>query len=425
MEASPNSRMSLDFSIPLDIKILIMKALDNLDHLDALSYSCRSFYSIRSSELWDKIQLFVIRKNTTPSMNAFLRIRRFKKGKNDSQLVDITPSRRHEEDEEPGVYLANRLSIRKTIRWFSKKIFKYYRKDAQDESSERYPIQPSSNEIRRLEDALLEFWFHLETLYEPSFSVAYDYGEPGLAYRLKRWALGADKDVCFVQPDVPVQMAIHESIQALLRPFVWRYRGESYECIRPSQSQMEIMCPSEYHKFGMPNNLMIMLGLSGVQEFLESAWRVQISIMNRSHDHAEDYCTGHGIGSDGAGLEHFTKLFDELQRKYKADLSSRPLWNGNSQTDKSYVYKLDLAPWNQGDDFEYRMAFWDDQRLKNWGYQLPESIDTTKRKRDDNPSLREKVKHGVCTDCLPAWGCLYSEEAIARRKARFGDDFFD
>ncbi|KAF3921847.1 hypothetical protein AA313_de0207139 [Arthrobotrys entomopaga] len=418
MEQSSSSGMSLDFSIPLNVKILIMRALDSLDDLDALSHSCQSFYGIRKSELWNKIQLSVVENGTNQNMNALLKIRRFKKGKSDDDLIDVQSSQEDEENEEPGTYLANILEVRNTIRWFSKKLLEYYRKDTQDGSSDRSPIQPSSNEIRRLEDALLEFWFHLETEYDPPFA------ERGFTGTLIGWVIGADEKLCFLQPDVPVQIAIHNCIQALLQPLVWRYREETLESMTYSPMH-EINCRSEYHKVGMPNNLMLQLGLNGIQNFLTSPWELQKSMMWRAHNYAEDYADGHGLGSDGLGLHRFTNLFQWLQTKSRADLSLRPLWKKSDGISEPHVYKLSLSPWNQGDDFDYRMAFWDDQRLKEWGYRLPESIDTSKRMPSESPSLRRTQRHGICTDCRPEWRCMYSEKQIALRKARFGDDFID
>lgn len=117
--------------------------------------------------------------------------------------------------------------------------------------------------------------------------------------------------------------------------------------------------------------------------------------------------------------EHFHEILDSyaIYSSKESDLQNRVLWKHPNGT---YITNRD--PWAQPDGFDYRAAFWDDDRLAKWGYFPTRSTSRVEgvhwMKSDIPVDSVLGPNRDNCATCDPSWRCDIRADAEEERKQK-------
>ncbi|KAK6521547.1 hypothetical protein TWF506_001760 [Arthrobotrys conoides] len=377
--------------LPIELKLELLGHLTSTTDLASISRTCRSFHDMTLEPYWKTLQNQVFQNETAHQSYIQLiglsKIRNFKAKLTESTLLKPPTNDGRQGD------LSELTNLRRTIRWFTNRFFRYNLDE--DEPA------PSEAEIFRVDKAFCVLWLWMEASYEPT--------KRNEVSELVWWATrpySIDNSLWYFQE--------HGVISGTLLAVYWFLRSQ-LEHIGPLIAQRKDKCQREnlaslsycvdqYLRFGIPNILLINKGLDGIKNLLQSPLESQLEKSLPYFDYL-DY-TKHDRYAYWGGeeiVDHFVAMIGELWcgRADYSELSSRPLWKSPGG-----VYHIHSAVWNQGIEFDYMSTFWDDQRLLNQGYCFP--LDFSEFRCKKGNGLYRAAPHGyICNSCPPNRPCYF------------------
>ncbi|KAF3915836.1 hypothetical protein ABW21_db0209235 [Orbilia brochopaga] len=178
-------RISLSQDVPLDIKFMILESLDTIDSLRALLFTCRAFYDISQTHLWNSIYKKVLEKDIGVVGRTLVKLLRFKSGKTVQELCSALPTDEDDNHESAAGYLDDLISTRRTVQFFTSLFLgeMFYEQLSGlwgDRMVSLTEIEDSMStislsEYQRVEKAYYTLWLFVELNYSPGFVRVLDY----------------------------------------------------------------------------------------------------------------------------------------------------------------------------------------------------------------------------------------------------------
>ncbi|KAK6358944.1 hypothetical protein TWF696_000118 [Orbilia brochopaga] len=397
-------------SLPFDLKMLILEHTSSTKDQTSLSRTCKSFYGVTKTQYWDSIRLSAYRKDTindlTAELHGLWKIRRLKAEKTTQELLDIRNEFQklealpdYDSEEISWEKINELVSLRKTIRWFTIHFFKHHLSLQSTSLGRHHEPAPSLTELARVDNAFCTLWMWMEASYETHTIQSWDYGVFQL---VSGWAL-----VGRYPPGPACTESIHAALrflQSTLAPMIEKYAVslDPARLVQTSQSQ-PLECPTCYISNGVSSFILINSGLDGARKILESPPYEQLAISAQHFEATEEiYYTRR------AAITQY--MDDVISSCWGASstclyLSSRLLWRPQENGTKYY---FSFEPWYHPDEtgLDSSAVFWDDERLRRWGYQTPSDILTSTADADFLlREFRSGSRDQACGVCRAEWKC--------------------
>ncbi|KAF3919425.1 hypothetical protein ABW21_db0208374 [Orbilia brochopaga] len=375
-------------TIPIELKIKIFEYGDSSEDLASLFATCRVFRGVRESKYADDITRSVFKNETvankTAELVALAKLRSLKswrlsnsdKGALDRLAIDAP--------------LSDLLEIRRTICWFTRKFFEH--KLAESRHANQADISgPSREETSRVENAFCLLWMWIEAADDSTQGLGVSIQE-----LLEEAFKGAQQDQK-ASPHSAIVLTVYHFLISQIKNLGPLY-VETLEAEYVTSIAECCGCFTRYLRLGIPNLLMMRLGLDGLAKLLKEPISHQISAVKDVFDLVQQRTLdSHAWGDDSEAL---CRLYGLLDRYSAADskLSRRPLWKSSGK-----VYNPNRMAWSQPDPLDYEAVLWDDQRLVRWGYHPAAKIDNSDLYLSGTAS--ETFTSNSCTECQPEWEC--------------------
>ncbi|EPS43107.1 hypothetical protein H072_2937 [Dactylellina haptotyla CBS 200.50] len=418
-------------NLPLDLKVEILGSLDSLNSLRSLLLTSHSFFDISQTDLWNGIYARVLYRDIGIVGRTLVNVRRFKAGKTREELRTAIPTPEDEKPTSVRSHLAELLSVRRPIRFFTRQFFRimfisqakgaWNSVNLKDINLDAQMKSISTTEYARVEEAYYTLWFFKEANYD----IARRSLEQCVA--LNNWTIWRQNGSLRFSPDVGILGLvlrvtnigiIYPEIEGVLPTL----SQEVKDSIRPV-----IDAPCLYCKHGLPSILINELGFDGVHKMLVAPQEEISATITKFYTFPLE------AASEGFTQSSFITLYARLISSIWLALNRE--YSGNTRRvfrKPNAKYRTKVAPWNQRYSFDMAALVWDDERLSSWGYFHPVGIDHEEDKYPYDMTLENQMCSEDCDfpNCprmqdlneYSVLGCGFSLVAIRPREL---PDFLD
>ncbi|KAK6525946.1 hypothetical protein TWF281_010988 [Arthrobotrys megalospora] len=370
--------------LPCEIKLEIAANLDSTADFIALSQTCSELRSIKH---YKSIRRKVFENETkhrlTPELIALWNVRHFKSQHETLQRTNqgLGTSRvefQAQTDEQIISNLSDIAGLRRVIRWFTVQFFEYNLRERPGEDP------PTATEISRIDNAFCALWFWMETPYDLLRFTPQSSDTPR---QLDNLVMGL---TCSTS-DAAVRLSVYSFLRSQLAAMKQVYQSTNFSPEAVGYLAQVSPCITRYLNIGVPNMLLMKLGLDGVKKLLtdlEKQHPCQLAPVLAHPTTEERYPY-----DEEQLITYFTSMINSSRDSSTTTaLGRRPLWkNGHNPS------------WSQA-GIDPKIVFWDDARLRRWGYNYNVNV--------GNRGMigvlwgaGEKRQH--CLKCLPEWQCSY------------------
>ncbi|KAK6334793.1 hypothetical protein TWF718_010238 [Orbilia javanica] len=354
--------------LPLDIKIELLTSLSSVVCLRSILLTCRTFFDVSQTQLWDAIYRNVLEKEMGVAGQSLVNMRRFKARRTEAELIEALPTKEDERPESKDTYLSELLSVRQPVRFFSRLFFRTRFQ------SRREKLEPlvreediladmktvTESEYARVDEAYYTLWLYKELNYSVELRSL------DQVATLNNWALRCDDGSLKVIPDVGIlSHVLRVTSTEIIYPHVQKYNKTlGLIELHAIGEIVEALCL--YEKHGVASILITQLGFDGLQTLLESPEeRIQEVISDTYWYPLEATIRGENPPNS---ITQFSSIITDCWQYMRPGCQcfKRRAW-GNPNG----IYRENVAPWNQHPPFDITALVWDDDRLRSWGYFYP------------------------------------------------------